>query len=370
MYLYRNFGKIMEAYIGKNSSIDDSEDTDSGGQDSTLGDRAAERLGVLLKSESEDSGVEEPVVSPLGSEQSFSLGKDTDLADGPLSPSPLPSPSPALAPSLSSPPNLKGREGWHRVRTIVELALQRTKQRGSRSQPRLPVSLMAPQVPLGESLDERVPQLPDPEPCQQSQGRSEVDGQACGEKADPGSQLSPGLSYLDEVCRLLEEIARLQARNRELKRERDGLQYQLRDKERQELMSGQCLCGAAESASEGPGQKRRGAMSSGLAPGEQLLLPAFRRRSMSESEALKSNVERWKETRVHGSTMQLTEVDSGKQTKARQDRVKWQTASLNETSRDFKDATEEPNKEPSSKQKLKKKQHSLFKKKSKNKSVK
>lgn len=174
MYLYRNFGQLMEAYIEKNSSIDDSEDTDSGGQDSTLGEMSAERPGMLLKSESEDSGVEEPVVTPLGSEQSFSLGKDPNLADGPLSPSPLPSPSPALAPSSSSPPSLKGREGWHRVRTQVELALQRTKQRGSRSHLRVPVSLMTPQAPLGRSLDEGVPQLPDTEPCQQSQGRSEV----------------------------------------------------------------------------------------------------------------------------------------------------------------------------------------------------
>ncbi|XP_048875933.1 uncharacterized protein si:dkey-106l3.7 [Brienomyrus brachyistius] len=368
MYLYRNFGQIMEAYVGKNSSIDDSEDTHSGGQDSALREGAMDRSGVLLKSESEDSGVEEPVVTPLGSEQSFSLGKDPELADGPLSPSPLPSPSPARAPSLSSPPNLKGREGWRRVRTQVELALQRTKQRSSRTPaPQLPISFMIPQPSLGPSLDEGVPPLLDPEPCQQSQGRSEVDSQVCGEKADHGGQLSPGLSYLDEVCRLLEEIAKLQARNRELKRERDGLQYQLRDKERQELRSGQCLCGAAESASEGPAQRRRGPMSSGLAPGEQ---PAFRRRSMSDSEALKSNVERWKETLDHGSTRQLTEVDSSKQTKARQDRVKWQAASLNETSGKFPDPTEEPDKEPGSKQKLKKKQHSLFKRKSKNKSVK
>lgn len=32
---------------------------------------------------------------------------------------------------------------------------------------------------------------------------------------------------------------------------------------------------------------------------------------------------------------------------AQQDRVKWQTANLNETSREFKEAKEEPNKEPS-----------------------
>ncbi|KAL4609646.1 hypothetical protein GN956_G23679 [Arapaima gigas] len=72
-----------------------------------------------------------------------------------------------------------------------------------------------------------------------------------------------GLTYLGRVCRLLEEIAKLKARNQKLEREIERIQQQQRRQVKQDLMSSHFSCSDRKTGCEEP-ELERGAKEAAL----------------------------------------------------------------------------------------------------------
>ncbi|XP_066570282.1 uncharacterized protein LOC136759266 isoform X2 [Amia ocellicauda] len=286
------------------------------------------RPSLVLKSESEDSGVELPSCETVLSEHSFWPDTDTEqLPSSSSSPSPSPFPfscSSALdwgegpeemfAPATAPPPPPLLRR--------VEQALRRTDWRRQKTQrPQLsPVPSLReadledsihvnatlppvcraghsppPEVPSGPGPYRRAPSLGQrlSQSCGgglQRLGGDTVDSGLCTEPSSldsllpsPGS--GPGLGYLEQVCRMLEEMARLQRASQELQRERERVERERRTLGNQEeLLCGQCLCYTTDKfprTNQEAGCNRHTALSSQSSQEEALPPSHFRKRSLS-----------------------------------------------------------------------------------------
>ncbi|XP_074473241.1 uncharacterized protein LOC141757000 [Sebastes fasciatus] len=273
MNLYRSFGNLMEAWVTDGGQSLDSEWL--GSNDGDLPTPSSD-VGSNLRSESVDSGVE--TASSVMSSPATPCSIWTDNAeidtfsperegDGltPASTSPvLSSPSPSSSSLQLSP--CRSPVGSTASPSKVEQALQKTdSKRQKNKQAPLTVDEMLkrrPRTPFlskqhaselvrgqrSESLNLRrtaFPSLPMrqlSETCveppstscdkQPAQARSE----ACGEEAV--TLMSPGLCYLEQVCQMLEEIARKQMRSRAIQTEMDAL----REHENMELSQAVDTC--------------------------------------------------------------------------------------------------------------------------------
>ncbi|XP_041089430.1 uncharacterized protein LOC121303077 [Polyodon spathula] len=116
-------------------------------------------------------------------------------------------------------------------------------------------------------------------------GGDVVDG-ARGGTVPLGS--SQGLGYLEQVCRMLEQVARLQKTNQLLQRQKEAAENQLQGKaSEEELFYGHCLCGAAkEFLKPNREETRRSHMDlAGQCQNQDSYLPAhYRRRSRSVTQ--------------------------------------------------------------------------------------
>nr|XP_015198829.1 PREDICTED: uncharacterized protein LOC107076912 isoform X1 [Lepisosteus oculatus] len=293
MNLYRNFGTLMEMWESRPPL-----DRKEGGVPSAVGGGRA--VGVLSKSESEDSGVEMPSTettpsTPRGSECSFSLTGSTDPTDTEKegSPSPLPH-SP-----LRRPPSVSDEDPediFAPARSRVEQALRRTDWRGRKG----PCARLSPVPSLREA--EAAGETADAQQCplsgrlsQSCVGLEYLDACWRGEVVDSGvateaALQGSGLGYLEQVCRMLEEMAKLQKTSQVLQRERKRVESKLRARGSQE--EGLCsddACGTAEDCLETLKTDPRKRGSSESSREEPFVPTHFRQRSVSESQKFLQN---------------------------------------------------------------------------------
>ncbi|KAG9263319.1 hypothetical protein AMEX_G23344 [Astyanax mexicanus] len=260
MNLYRNFGCMLETWVahGYPDASSFSEDALEKQQDANSSDSAStcsSRFpGITLRSESEDSGVDlSNVGSPKESRSSVLTSEDflelkpTSICeiteeDVDVQPSSA-SPSPSICSSSSScfseaqgSQNRSTAEGL----SSVEQALKRTRFEFKKTRslenmldvrPRrrsnttslsrgLHTGLTGP--PHSTESDQDSPG----HTVQQDDGNSEdlVEG-VYGVEPDLDG-LSPGLVYLEQMCRMLEQIARLQQKNQNLQVQMDTIRVQ------------------------------------------------------------------------------------------------------------------------------------------------
>ncbi|XP_071769665.1 uncharacterized protein LOC139922918 [Centroberyx gerrardi] len=268
MNLYRSFGNLLETWVTEGVPCSDPEQDKWLGGDCGNSLTAPPDMGPNLRSESVDSGVEmassdTSLPSPHCSVSMGNTEIDTvttereedrltpasTLQSSVLSaPSSAPSSSLYLCPRTAQTP----QEGSMALHLKVERALQRTEPRcqSLRNNPESHTddvvlrrrthsslakqrasTLVKGQRPesfgMRKTVSSSVPSRQMSEPCRRplslyhdnlpAQTKTE---DRCEEEREV---LSPGLSYLEQVCRMLEEIARLQMRNRGLQTEMDAL---------------------------------------------------------------------------------------------------------------------------------------------------
>ncbi|KAG7476653.1 hypothetical protein MATL_G00085110 [Megalops atlanticus] len=364
MNLYRNFGSIMETWATNAHLKFDSEDVVGlGNEQVPLGGKAERRkdwmskelAGTILRSESEDSGVEMASVemenalsTPHGSVSSFLSIKEEEMCTAEemgkvecRSPSPPSSYDLSSRSSSSSSLNTVAQEKSEPLSTglKVEQALRRADRSNQRVRRKSAISQstqapshyredsdpldpchMAPLIPChsvtsasrrsqrSESLGARITAHP-PTSIQRRgnslkhlnlcQSTNQVYPQLhCEEEVRdtfPTDGISPGLGYLEQVCRLLEEIARLQTSNKELRRENERVHSQLKVQGCQDMGFSQhtsCNMGDDLTANQTPDIERHKNPSSQSSHEDELLHPCLRRRSMSDTKAFIRHVGR------------------------------------------------------------------------------
>ncbi|XP_064421767.1 uncharacterized protein LOC102364603 [Latimeria chalumnae] len=299
--------------------------------------RSSKMKPMLVKSESEDSGVElassenfSP--SPIGSEHSFSLESFEnshsqsvlDLREGQTEEEPAPltrkrSHTEVARDTINTSPRSWG------VNRKLEQALSRTKrqQRKIRSLIHINSVLQIQDddnddetvVPLNsdedlsaglhtntqESLESHVEeckvsteaevQIPETKclDCHVVEEFDELCREAKKVQQDRYKVFSPkpgqGLDYLEQVCRMLEKIAELQQRNLKLQKQKEAVENQLRNKKMEtELLVGQCFCGAAEQFQKTPeGSKRHSHVDFTDAPPDAFTPSHLQKRSASDT---------------------------------------------------------------------------------------
>ncbi|XP_026798583.3 uncharacterized protein si:dkey-106l3.7 isoform X1 [Pangasianodon hypophthalmus] len=249
MNLYRSFGCLLETWVAEgylveqSSSAEGSEkNLDPNGSDSTSAD-SLRLTGVALRSESEDSGVELPsVVSPLTSQHRVLTSQASQLGEDDLQP---PSSSPALSQCSSSSScfsavhkgslnpsetaGLKVEEALRRTepawRRSVNGSLRRRCNTTSISSGSLKASIRSrvgsigpgrPYVqPAEEQRSSETPRVTHT-PQQPAICKREPETQAARATGPEWDHLPPGFLYLEQMCRMLEEIARLKRENHSL----------------------------------------------------------------------------------------------------------------------------------------------------------
>ncbi|KAM9338531.1 uncharacterized protein ABDE67_018078 [Symphorus nematophorus] len=242
MNLYRSFGNLMEAWVTEGGS--DSEWLGNTDEDSPT---PSSDVGTNLRSESVDSGVETASSDTSFPTTSCSVSTDNAEIDTFTPETPA---STSQSPVFTSPPpsssSSRAQEGLHQS---VEQALQRTDSKHLKDNPEpLTVDEVLRRRPRASFLPKRHtseivrgqrsdffglrwtvnPSMPMRQMCrrpvsmncgkQSAQTRLED----LGEEA--GNGLSPGLSYLEQVCQMLEEVARQQLHNQALQMEANALQ--------------------------------------------------------------------------------------------------------------------------------------------------
>ncbi|XP_053332092.1 uncharacterized protein si:dkey-106l3.7 isoform X2 [Clarias gariepinus] len=249
MNLYRSFGCLLETWVTEGYPVQRSgsaeglgKHSDPNGSDSAFAD-SLRLTGPPIRSESEDSGVELPsVISPASSQRRVLTSQTSQPVDDDLRPS---SSSPALSHCSSSSScfssvhkgSLKSSET---AGLKVEEALRRTEPAWRRSVDsslrhrsnttsissgsitpsiRSRVGSVGPGRPYKQPSDEQrsaethrsthTPQQPEV-------GNKEPEKQAAGVTGPEWDHLPPGFLYLEQMCRMLEEIARLKRENQNL----------------------------------------------------------------------------------------------------------------------------------------------------------
>ncbi|XP_018605051.2 uncharacterized protein LOC108932862 isoform X1 [Scleropages formosus] len=356
MNLYRNFGTLLETWLTDTISEDNSTEEPPQAPETLTPSKSAmgtdsQRTGMLLKSESEDSGLEEAPISPQGSEQSFSLARDSDLVDseGPLSrAAPLPS----------------SQVSCNQSQNIVERALQRTRQTSIGSRRKAFSLSFTNSWTLSFNFNERsgeqeLPAVLTPQPlknqhCQQEpkpnneRSEDQTQRQAWQLQLEAATISIPqdevklsaspshgwpsfGPTYLEQVCRLLEEIARLRARNQELEREKERLQEQQRSKD---VTSSQYLHSGSKTGGQEPALKSRGYEFKHFSLKSKPSSDKVLRRSISDSNLSDcgiGNLMKQQQSESVGNLSMFSEVDKMSQTTAQKEKETHKTSSLKRT---------------------------------------
>ncbi|KAK3521905.1 hypothetical protein QTP70_018990 [Hemibagrus guttatus] len=254
MNLYRSFGCLLETWVADGYPVEHlssaealEKKLDPNGSDSASAD-SLRLTGATLRSESEDSGVELPsVVSPLTSQHSVLTSQASQLGEDDLRPT---SSSPALSQCSSSSSSFSTRESFKLLKgggkpsvttgLKVEEVLRRTEpawrrsvdgslrrrchtasicSRSSTPSIRSRVGSIGPGRPYVQPANEqrlsetqRVTHTPQ-QPAISTTDPQEQSSCATGLEWD---HLPPGFLYLEQMCRMLEEIARLQKENQKL----------------------------------------------------------------------------------------------------------------------------------------------------------
>ncbi|TKS84567.1 hypothetical protein D9C73_018665 [Collichthys lucidus] len=222
MNLYRSFGNLMEAWVSEGSQCLNDDDPPTPSSDT----------GTNLRSESVDSGVE-----TASSDASFpAISCSTDNTEIEIftpereDDSPTPA-STSLSPALSSPASSlssyssvrlcpsRAQEGSSILRQKVEQAILRTESKHvkEKTEP-LTVDVVLRRRP-------RASFQPKQQTSELVRGQRVIVNQSAqdlGEEEVNG--LSPGLCYLEQVCQMLEEIARQQMHSQALRMEMNALQ--------------------------------------------------------------------------------------------------------------------------------------------------
>ncbi|XP_060916843.1 uncharacterized protein si:dkey-106l3.7 isoform X2 [Labrus mixtus] len=241
MNLYRSFGNLMEAWVTEGGQGLDSEWPRMNENSPTPSSN--------LRSESVDSGVETASSETSFPATSRSISTDNAEIDATLSQSPVLS-SPVLSSSSSSSLNLhpsRDQEESNALHQKLERTLRRTDSKCLKEDSEIPkveeVLRRRPKRHTSEpvrgqrsvsesfclrrtvnpsALTRHITEMcrrPPSMTCdeQQSQTRLEVLGE------EKKKELSPGLLYLEQVCQMLEEIARQQMHSQALQKEMDAL---------------------------------------------------------------------------------------------------------------------------------------------------
>ncbi|XP_022072015.1 uncharacterized protein si:dkey-106l3.7 [Acanthochromis polyacanthus] len=245
MNLYRSFGNLMETWLSEGNPLcPDSEWSGSNAEDSPM--PSPENL----RSESVDSGVETAscdMSSPAASTDNAEMDLFTPrLTPASTSQSPILL-SPAPSSSSSSSPHLclsrAEKNPTEALHSKLEQALQRTDSRQLKENPKpLTVEEVLNRRPRASFLPKRhaselvrgqrsgsfglrrtvnpsVPVRQMSDVCRRPQSALSYDKP----RSEEGKELSPGLNYLEQVCQMLEEIARQQMHSRALQTEMDAL---------------------------------------------------------------------------------------------------------------------------------------------------
>ncbi|XP_026153692.1 uncharacterized protein LOC113124797 [Mastacembelus armatus] len=253
MNLYRSFGNFMEAWVTEGSQSSDLDVIGNNDEDSPV---FSSDTRPNLYFDSVDSGVEtagsdtsSPATSCLVSADNaetdaFIPQREGDrltpasTSQSPVLPSPMPSSSSSSSP-LHCPSS--AQEDANMLHLKVEQALKRTgskcvkgnsgpledalrRQSRASLQPRRHISEIvrvqrSPSLGAHRTVKSSVPARQMSEMRRQSTSVSFDKQRSEEERKD----LSPGLRYLEQVCQMLEEIARQQMDNRALQMERNGL---------------------------------------------------------------------------------------------------------------------------------------------------
>ncbi|XP_039625555.1 uncharacterized protein LOC120539502 isoform X1 [Polypterus senegalus] len=307
MNLYRNFGTLAESW-----EKDYHHSMQQGNMSSKSGGRLKSRTGpTLLKSESEDSGVEmassdhSPSTPPESEHSFFMVDRDgfhvPNLLDVRLEEEKgrkrsnteiyrtTGADEPFFVPWSSSKPLEQRlfRNGSKKARE-TEASLCRSLQRnGQESEHTAMETVQLATSAVEENAASK--QSEKRSTVQHSQGWDSLDEflEACwtGDVVDAGQKeiVHPGggLGYLEQVCRMLEHIARLQQENQLLQKEKEAAESRLRAGNVEE-----CLCGSAEDFTDSSEKRRSHVDLASQLPMEEPFLPThFRKRSSSDTRA-------------------------------------------------------------------------------------
>ncbi|XP_038589000.1 uncharacterized protein si:dkey-106l3.7 isoform X2 [Micropterus salmoides] len=260
MNLYRSFGNLMEAWISEGGQCSDSDCPKKYDEDSPT---PSSDMGTNLRSESVDSGVEtassdttlypaHPAISCCALTENAETDTFTPEREVERLTAASTSQSPVLLSSLPSSSSIsssclchsRAQERSTTLHQKVEQALQRTDSKHLKDNPKpLTVDEVLRRRPRAFSLPNRHTsdimrsQLSDTYALRTTANPSVSMIQMCGQLMamscnkkptqtrleNPGKEegkgLSPGLSYLEQVCQMLEEIARQQMHSRALQME-------------------------------------------------------------------------------------------------------------------------------------------------------
>ncbi|XP_070780576.1 uncharacterized protein [Enoplosus armatus] len=253
MNLYRSFGNLMEAWVSEGGQCSDSEWLGNNDEGSLT---PSSVMGTNLRSESVDSGVETassdtsfPASSCSASTDNAEMDTFTPEREGDgltpasTSQSPVPSSSSSSSSHLCPSRAQKGSTALHHK---VEQMLQRTDSNPKKDNPE-PLTVdevlrrrpRAPFLPKrhtselvrGQRSDTFGLRTINPSVSTRQMCRRPV-SMSCGKKPahtrsevlseEEWNGLSPGLSYLEQVCQMLEETARQQMHSQGLQMERDA----------------------------------------------------------------------------------------------------------------------------------------------------
>ncbi|KAJ8386040.1 hypothetical protein AAFF_G00177290 [Aldrovandia affinis] len=249
---------------------------------------------------------------------------------------------------------------------------QRSGSLGSREAARPPTSIQhVPELKHCNLLKDVQPKTV--HPClngNESDSQAQCEDGGVGD-AFLGERVSPGLGYLEQVCRMLEEIARLQTSNQELQKENERVQNHQNAQGCQELL-GQCLSSCPDNpltVNQRPEAMGYNDLSAQSSHNDQLLPPYLWKRSMSDTQAhirSKARQSQWIPSTGHI----LEECDSSMHYgQKQQDRVSNLTVKLKTVSLNRDAALQKPARQqtfPSGKNGLMKPFRLLFKKGAKN----
>ncbi|XP_041087944.1 uncharacterized protein LOC121302194 [Polyodon spathula] len=325
MNLYRSFGALSDSWEQEFSFPDRREQGSPDFRRRVIrlkGTVSGSKPVGILKSESEDSGMElassdNSPSTPLGSVHSLSMGSSESSLAPSVSDLRLGTEREDSSPALSRRSNSELLEtgktlprSWSTSRKLEQLLL-RTESRweaspapSSRGASELEAEAVDTDSIQTAAFDEQEKRasrrsgkrliLTRSQSCETLDdsfdacwgGGDVVDG-ARGGTVPLGS--SQGLGYLEQVCRMLEQVARLQKTNQLLQRQKEAAEHRLRGKATdEELFYGHCLCGAAEEFLKPDWEETRQSHMdlAGQCQNRDSYLPThYRRRSRSDTQA-------------------------------------------------------------------------------------
>ncbi|KAK5878821.1 hypothetical protein CesoFtcFv8_024197 [Champsocephalus esox] len=271
MNLYRSFGNLMEAWVTEGAQGSDSAWHGNNSEDPSM--RSSD-VGTNIRTESVDSGVETassvtslpPTPSSVSADHteldSFTPERERDsTSQSPILSFPVPPSSSSSSPHIRP---SRAQESSTALELKVEQAIKKTDSKCLRNNPkdlftadvvlrRRPGASFVSKRPTSELLrgqrsesfshwrtaNSAVPTRQFSESYRRPRSAScikpPVQTRTEDLGAEEGNELSPGLLYLEQVCQMLEEIAKQQMHSRALQMETDAL------REHQDLEESQAL---------------------------------------------------------------------------------------------------------------------------------